>query len=92
MQTEGLPVGVTKQGVFVTGRLNDFDLKGESGTKCPNLTSVCLPARMPAARRAVGKLDPPNCVVSPIPCVPCSIGQADVTADVFVRFVFQYDK
>ncbi|EFN59785.1 hypothetical protein CHLNCDRAFT_56574 [Chlorella variabilis] len=55
---EGLPAGSTKQGVFVTGRVNDFELTGERGTKCPNL----------------------------------SIGQGDVKADVFVRFVFQYDK
>jgi hypothetical protein len=107
MQTDGLPVGVTKQGVFVTGRLNDFDLKGESGTKCPNLTSVRL---LPGC--TVGgwcwlqcgcvlhQQEHPGpyaasqlCTVCvPNPCAPCSIGQADVTADVFVRFVFQYDK
>lgn len=45
-------MGVTKQGVFVTGRLNDFDLKGESGTKCPNLTSVGLPE--PCLRCGIG--------------------------------------
>jgi hypothetical protein len=38
--------------------VNDFELTGERGTKCPNL----------------------------------SIGQADVKADVYVRFAFQYDK
>ncbi|KAI3429707.1 hypothetical protein D9Q98_005792 [Chlorella vulgaris] len=55
---EALPAGSTKRGVFVTGRVNDFELTGERGTKCPNL----------------------------------SIGQGDVKADVYVRFVFQYDK
>ncbi|KAL4450201.1 hypothetical protein ABPG77_010870 [Micractinium sp. CCAP 211/92] len=55
---EALPPGSGKRGVFVTGRLNDFELVGEKGTKCPNL----------------------------------SIGQADVKANVFVRFVFQYDR
>ncbi|KAL4421597.1 hypothetical protein ABPG75_010888 [Micractinium tetrahymenae] len=55
---EALPPGSGKRGVFVTGRLNDFELVGEKGSKCPNL----------------------------------SIGQADVKANVFVRFVFQYDK
>lgn len=44
--------------MFVTGRLNDFELVGEKGTKCPNL----------------------------------SIGQADLKANVFVRFAFQYDR
>ncbi len=57
-QAEALPAGSTKRGVFVTGRVNDFELTGERGTKCPNL----------------------------------SIGQGDVKADVYVRFVFQYDK
>lgn len=58
LQAEALPPGSGKRGAFVTGRLNDFELVGEKGTKCPNL----------------------------------SIGQADVKANVFVRFVFQYDK
>lgn len=53
-----MPVPGAKQGVFVTGRVNDFELTGEKGTKCPNL----------------------------------SIGQADVKADVFVRFDFVYDR
>ncbi|PSC68967.1 hypothetical protein C2E20_7463 [Micractinium conductrix] len=55
---DSLAAGPGKKGVFVTGRLNDFELTGERGTKCPNL----------------------------------SIGQADVKANVFVRFSFQYDK
>jgi hypothetical protein len=55
---EAPPAGSFKQGVFVTGRLSDFELTGERGTKCPNL----------------------------------SIGQADVTANVYVRFDFVYDK
>jgi len=39
LQTEGLaPAGPGKKGVFVTGRLNDFELTGERGTKCPNLS------------------------------------------------------
>lgn len=31
------PAGGYTQGVFVTGRLSDFELTGERGTKCPNL-------------------------------------------------------
>lgn len=56
--SDALPAGSAQQGVFVTGRLNEFELTGERGTKCPNL----------------------------------SIGQADVKANVFVRFVFEYDR
>ena len=37
LQAETLPAGSTKRGVFVTGRVNDFELTGERGTKCPNL-------------------------------------------------------
>lgn len=46
------------KGCFVTGRVNAFELTGEKGTKCPNL----------------------------------SIGQADVKALVFCRFVFDYTR
>eukprot|EP00887_Chlorella_sp_A99_P003983 scaffold11.g3983.t1 len=53
---DAAPAGAVGKGVFVTGRVNMFELTGEKGTKCPSL----------------------------------SIGEADVRARVFCRFVFDY--
>ena len=111
-QAEALPAGSTKQGVFVTGRLNDFELTGERGTKCPNLRCrargwqgagrqswlVGRRAAAAAAGKARAKccawwqLACSDCLPPAPPLAPCSIGQADVKANVYVRFDFVYDK
>ena len=46
LQADAPPAGTFKQGVFVTGRLSDFELTGERGTKCPNLRCAGWWARL----------------------------------------------
>lgn len=110
MQAEAPPAGSFKQGVFVTGRLSDFELTGERGTKCPNLRCAgsCKPWKQDVVEGqllalavhwpAVLRLCKPRCDEPPAMrctspcCLLCSIGQADVTANVYVRFDFVYDK